>query len=324
LGQLEEQCILLKKNDIFRHKLIFFDKIKWELEVGVKNMNLSVIILNYNTKDLTLSCIDSIYKEHKQEIDEKEVEIVLVDNASTDNSVASFKKLGSKIKLIESAENLGFAKGCNLGAGMSSGEYLLFLNSDTEVKDKGFLKMAEYLKGNPKVGILGGKLRNIDGSIQKSCGKFYNLFNLALMLLGFERLGFLRFSPKTSRKVDWVSGASLMVKKDIFKQIGKFENELFMYMEDQELCFRAKLRGLETHFYKEVEVVHKERGSSNKTFAIVNIYKGIKFFYKKHKPKWQYPIAVFMLKAKALILVVLAKIINNKYLKSTYREALRV
>jgi GT2 family glycosyltransferase len=286
-------------------------------------MDLSIIILNYNTRDLTHACLESLFKEYKEELLNNQVEIVVVDNNSSDNSLSSLRKLSSRIKLVESAENLGFSNGCNLGASLSEGEYLLFLNSDTEVKDKGFLKMVEFLKGDRTIGILGGKLRNIDESVQKSCGKFYNLFNLKLMLLGIERFGYLRFSPSKTKKVDWVSGASLMIKKDVFDQVGKFEKDLFMYMEDQELCYKAKLRGFSTYFYKDVEVVHKERGSSNKTFAIVNIYKGIKFFYKKHKPMWQYLVAVFMLKLKALSLVVLGKIFNNKYLTSTYSQALR-
>lgn len=287
-------------------------------------MKLSIIILNYNTKDLTLSCINSLIKKYKREIEKERLEIIIVDNNSTDDSVLAFKKLVPKIKLIESAENLGFSKGCNLGAEAATKEIILFLNSDTEVKDNHLFKMAEFLKGNENIGILGGKLKNIDGSIQPSCGKFYNLFNLALVLLGLERTNFLRFSPKETRAVDWVSGASLMIKADVFKDIGKFEKEIFMYMEDQELCYRAKLRGFATYFYKDIEIIHKERGSSNKTFAIVNIFKGIKLFYKKHKPKWQYLVVLFLLKTKAFILVVLGEIVNNKYIKDTYKQALKV
>lgn len=287
-------------------------------------MKLSIIILNYNTKDLTLSCIKSLIKKYKREIEKETLEIIVVDNNSNDDSIIALKKLVPKIKLIESAENLGFSKGCNLGAEAATKDCLLFLNSDTEVKDNNLFKMVEFLKGNKKIGILGGRLKNIDGSTQPSCGKFYNLFNLILVLLGFERAKFLRFSPKVSKKVDWVSGASLMIKTDIFKDIGKFEKEIFMYMEDQELCYKAKLRGFLTYFYKDIEIIHKERGSSNKTFAIINIYKGIKLFYKKHKPKWQYLVALFLLKTKAFILVVLGEIVNNKYIKDTYKQALKV
>lgn len=286
-------------------------------------MLLSIIVLNYNTKELTAACIKSILKEYKEELEDKEIEIILVDNNSTDDSISYLKKFLPQVKLIESADNLGFSNGCNLGSERASGECLLFLNSDTEVKDKGFLKMVEYLKGNEKIAILGGRLKNTDNSIQKSCGRFYNLFNLYLVLLGFERFSFLRYAPKNTKKVDWVSGASLMIRSDVFKDIGKFDRDIFMYMEDQELCFRAKLRGFKTYFYKDVEVVHNERGSSNRAFAIVNIYKGIKSFYKNYKPRWQYLIAVLMLKKKALVLVLLGKIFNNKYLSRTYREALK-
>lgn len=285
---------------------------------------LSIVILNYNTKDLTLACINSILKQYKEEISLKKIEIILVDNNSTDESVSLFEKIGTKIRLIKSTENLGFSKGCNLGASKASGDYLMFLNSDTEIKDRGFLKMIEFMKGNRNIGILGAKLKFPNGSAQESAGKFYTLFNLLLMLLGLERFGFLRFSPQNNKRVDWVSGASLMIKKDLFNELGMFEKEIFMYMEDQELCFRAKLRGFDTYFYKDVEIIHKERGSSNKTFAILNIYKGIKFFYKKYKPRWQYLIALFFLKTKALILVVLGKIVNNKYLENTYVNALKI
>ena len=184
--------------------------------------------------------------------------------------------------------------------------------------------MVDYLKTNKKVGILGGALRNEDGTIQPSCGKFYNLFYLFLMLIGLERLGFVRESPQKIKKVDWVSGASLMIRKNVFEKIGGFEKELFMYMEDMELCFKAKKKGFLTYFYSEITLYHKERGSSNRTFAVVNIYKSILIFYRKHKSKLEYGIAKYMLKLKAVLLVVLGRILNNKYLQETYSESLKV
>ena len=101
-------------------------------------MELSIIILSYNTKDLTINCLNSIVEQYKQELDKDRFEIIVVDNASSDDSLAAILRLKSKIsnlKLIESKENLGFSKGCNLGAENAKGEYLLFLNSDTEIKD---------------------------------------------------------------------------------------------------------------------------------------------------------------------------------------------
>jgi GT2 family glycosyltransferase len=293
-------------------------------------MDLSIIILNYNTKDLIINCINSIVDQYKQELDKGIFEIILVDNASSDNSVAAISNFKFQIlnkdslKLIESKENLGFSKGCNLGAANAKGDYLLFLNSDTEVKDQGFIKMVDYFKKNKKLGILGGALKNEDGSIQPSAGKFYNLFNLILMLLGFERLGFLRESPKTIQAVDWVSGASLMIRRKVFKIIGGFEKELFMYGEDLEICYRAKKNGFTTNFYPEIMLFHKERGSSNRGFAIFNIYKSILFFYKKYKPGWQYKFAGFILHAKSSILNNVGLLTGNKYLIVTYGKTLEL
>lgn len=286
-------------------------------------MELSIIILNYNTKDLTLDCINSIVDQYKKELTDNKFEIILVDNNSEDQSIEDFKKLKVLgLTIIESKENLGFAKGCNLGAKNSAGEYLLFLNSDTQIKDQGFLKMVNYLNDNKNIGILGGKLKNEDGTSQPSGGKFYNLFNLFLMLYGFNK--FLRESPNEIKKIDWVSGASLMIKRALFEKLGGFDKDIFMYLEDMELCFKAKTKGFSTYFYPNIMLFHKERGSGDKTFAIVNIYKGILIFYKKHKPKWQYYVARFMLKIKSILLVSLGKIMNNKYLKETYSEALKI
>ena len=290
-------------------------------------MELSIIILKYKTKDLTTDCINSITEQYKKELDENKFEIVVVDNNSEDGSfetISNLKAAISNLKVIESKENLGFGKGCNLGAKHANGEYLLFLNSDTLIKDQGFVKMVDYLKKNENIGILGGKLKNVDGTSQPSVGKFYNLFNLFFMLLGLQRLGFLRESPNSIKKVDWVSGACMMVKKKVFEKTGGFEKELFMYWEDVEFCFKVRKKGFATYFYPEITLFHKELGSSNRTFAIINIYRGILFFYKKHKPKWQYYIVRFMLKTKSILLVSLGKIINNKYLQDTYSQALKI
>ena len=290
-------------------------------------MKLSIIILSYNTKDLTLDCINAISQEYEKELQSGLFEIVLVDNASTDGSVETVKNLKlktSSLKIIENKENVGFSKGNNIGVKKALGNYILFLNSDTEIKDKGFIRMLEFLENNKNVGIVGGRLKNPDNSIQKSAGKFYYLFNVTLMLLGGERLGFLRSSPPKVSKTDWVSGACMMVRKDFFENLGGFEEKLFMYMEDMEFCFRAKKKGYLTYFYPNVELLHKERGSSNRTFAIIHIYEGILFFYKKYMPSWQYNLVKRMLRSKALVLVNLGKIMNNKYLEETYSKALEL
>jgi len=281
-------------------------------------IKLSIVILSYNTKDLTLACLKAIASQYEKELVEKELEIIVVDNASVDGSPSAI----SNFQLIRSKENLGFGGGCNLGAKSAKGKYLLFLNSDTEILDKGFLGMTKFLDDNLKVAILGGKLENIDGSIQKSCGKFYSLFNLLIMLLGLERFGFLRSSPSEIQKVDWVSGACLMVRRDDFERLSGFDEKMFMYVEDMEICFRAKKIGLLTYFYPNISLKHKSLGSSNRTFAIINIYKGILHFYAKHKTYLEYLIAKSLLTLKAIILVIVGFLTFNSELRDRYRKAI--
>ena len=288
-------------------------------------MDLSIIILNYNTKDLTLNCINSIVSQYEDKLNNGRFEIILVDNNSRDDSVTAFKKLKlANFSLIESKENTGFSRGCNLGARHAKGKFLLFLNSDTQIKDQGFLKMIQYFDDKKDLGILGAKLKNEDGTNQLSAGKFLNLFYLFLMLTSdhFLYKRFTRVSPNVIKKVDWVSGAALMIKRNTFKLLGGFEKGIFMYMEDMELCYRARLKGLDTYFFPEIMLFHEEGRSSGRTFAIINIYKGVSIFYKKHKSNFEYKLAIAMLKTKALLLVVLGKILNNKYLLKTYIEAL--
>lgn len=190
-------------------------------------VKLSIVILSFNTADLTIECLKSINNQYKKQLETGEFEIVAVDNGSHDDSVKKIKDLGAdvqSIRLVESKENLGFSKGCNLGAAKSRGEYILFLNSDTEVLDTGFLKMVEFLDRNEHASFLGGRLLNIDGSYQSSAGKFYTLFNFFLMLFGGERFGFLRQSPNKISKVDWISGACFMARKSVFEKLKDLTN----------------------------------------------------------------------------------------------------
>ena len=291
-------------------------------------MNLSIIILNYKTKYLTISCLESIVKLYKQELIRSVLEIIIVDNGSKDDSLESIKNYLSSIKFeniktIGNKENVGFAKGCNIGSKEAKGKYILFLNSDTETKDRGFLKMVEYLENNERIGILGGKLSNIDGSAQPSAGKFYTLFNLFLMLIGAEVFLGIRKSPNKTSKVEWVSGGCMMIKKSLFEKLSGFDEKFFMYIEDMELCYRAKKLGYTTYFYQDVKVLHKELGSGNRFFAIINIYKGILHFYAKHKNYIQYVMAKTLLRAKAKIATIIGLLTGNSALVKMYSSAIK-
>lgn len=290
-------------------------------------MNLSIVILSYNTPELMKDCVNSLENFYKKEFAEKKIEVIIVDNKSEKENfekIEKFAKSKSFIKFIANSENVGFGKGCNLGASKALAPYVLFLNSDTEVLDGNLLEMSEFLDKNHDIGILGGKILNFNGVPQVSAGKFYNLFNFFMMILGGERFGLLRKSPEKTEKADWVSGAFMMVNKKMFDLIGGFDKNIFMYMEDMELSFRARKKGILTYFYSGTKIKHKEYGSSNRGFAIINIYKGILYFYKKYKSGSEYSIVKICLFTKAMLIYLLGKLSNNSYYVKTYGEALKL
>ena len=283
-------------------------------------LKLSIIILSFNTKSLTTACVNSIIKNYKNELAGKEIEIIVADNASLDGTMQALEKF-DQIRVIKNKENYGFSKGNNLGSKDARGDYILFLNSDVEAKDNGFLKMIDFMDENPNVGILGAKLSNADMSSQQSCGNFYTFLNLIFTLFGADSI--MRKSPSKIKKVDWVSGGSFMIRKSLFNKLKGFDESFFMYIEDMELCFRAKKIGFLTYFYPNVKLIHKELGSSSRGFAILNIYKGIIYFYKKHN-KFLYPLVKVMLLIKAIVAILIGILTNNNYLKNTYSSALKI
>lgn len=290
-------------------------------------MVLSIVTLNYKKKELTISCMESLYAQFQQEFLQDKIELLIVDNDSQDDSVDVLNqhittKNYKNMQVIANDINSGFGAGCNKGAAAALGEYMLFLNNDTVAKDKGIFEMAHYLATHPEAGILGGQLRNENGTLQPSTGKFYTLGNAFLLLIGGQRLGLLDKSPKQIKKVDWVKGGLMMIRKEVFKRLGGFDEKIFMYIEDIELCYRASISGYGVYFYPNVTVLHKEHGSASKTFAIVNIYKNLLYFYQKHRSHTEYLVLKGMLVTKAKLLIVVGKLTKNVYLIDTYTKAL--
>ncbi len=288
-------------------------------------MELSIISINHKKPHQAVNCMASLWKYYQTEFREGKFEYIIVDNFSQDNSLEILRKEVKKYKnffVIANDSDAGFGAGNNLGVKHAKGEYLLFLNDDTTVEDRGIVKMLNYLKSHPEIGVLGGRIFNLDGSIQPSTGKFYSLFTFTLFLLGLQRFGLVDKSPQTIKEVDWIKGALFMIKKDLFEKVGKFDEKIWMYTEDMELCYRIKKLGLRCVFFPDISIKHKHQGSTNRSFAIVNIYKNLPYFYKKHKSRFEYEYVKFLLRTKAIILILLGKILKNKYLIATYTNAL--
>lgn len=290
-------------------------------------VELSIIILSYNTANLTISCIQSLVNHYKKELDSGLFEVFIFDNNSTDNSfeeISKYTRSHKNIHVFKNEKNYGFGKGNNIAVTKAKAKTVLFLNSDIELKGTGIVQMKDFLNSQNTIAVLGGKLMKQNGQIEKSAGRFFNLINTILMLIFGDRLSFIRYNPTGIKKVDWVSGGLMMVKKEIFEKIQGFDEHLFMYIEDMEFCYRIKKIGYTTYYYPNITAIHVGQGSSNRTFAIVNIYKGIEYFYKKHSNQLQYIVVVFLLKLKAILLLFIGYLTNNEYLKKTYSQALTV
>lgn len=289
---------------------------------------LSIIIISYNTKDITLSCLTSIYKSFEH-IKSPTFEIIVIDNHSTDGSIESlknFQKNHSNFKLIENKENVGFGKANNQGVAQSQGEYLLFLNSDTVILDNAIETLFNFYNANPHIHFLGPKLLEKDGKTsQPSAAPFYTLPVIFAFLLMFgDRLGITRWSPDYTQEVDWVSGACILTKKEYFLDVGRFDESIFMYMDEVDLLYRAKKKNYRVFFYPGAQIIHIGSASSEKTYPILQAYKGFIFFYKKHYPSWQLYVLKYILLVKAGIGLSIGKLIHNSYLIKTYGEALKI
>ncbi len=290
-----------------------------------RKIKLSIIILSWNTKELLWQCLTSL----RQSLEGKsQNEIIVVDNASTDQSVQMVRQSFPKVKLILNQENLGFAKGNNQGIKVSRGEYIMLLNSDTVVKKGAIEKLVDFLDEHPDIAIVGPKLLNPDRSPQANCGRFPDLPVAVVMLFGEHWGGsdFVRCSPPVSGPVDWLMGAAFMARKEVFKKIGGLDEKLFMYMEEVEWFYRARKAGFQAYFLDQAEIVHLGRGSAKqgKKEPILNIYRGLLHYYKKHKKGGELLALRVMLKLKALLALIIGHLKNDNYLKETYGEAFKI
>ncbi|HUW24325.1 MAG TPA: glycosyltransferase family 2 protein [Patescibacteria group bacterium] len=284
-------------------------------------VKLSIIILSWNTRELLNQCLKSLELG-------PEVEVIVVDNGSTDGSAQAVKKEFPGVKLIINKENLGFSKGNNEGIKRAQGDYIMLLNSDTLIKKGAIEKLINFLDEHSEIGIVGPKLLNQDGSPQSNCGRFPNLL-VALVMLFAEHWGadnFVRCSPAKSGLADWLMGAAFMARKEVFEKIGGLDEQLFMYMEEVEWFYRSRKAGFLTYFFKEAEIIHLGRGSAKhgKKDPIINIYRGLLYFYRKHKNFPELFILRLMLKTKAFLALIIGHLKNDNYLKETYGEALKI
>lgn len=291
-----------------------------EGRLGSDNMPISILVLTYNSASYITKLLDSIFDLLGEDIKKGEVEVIIFDNASTDKTASLVKGYSDKISFHVSDQNLGYAKGINEASKHSKGDLLIVVNPDATLLEFSKEKIVEEFENDKKLAIAGLNIENFNNEKEKNAGKFFNRFTFLLFALGFEGLIGLRFSPDRKRSVDFVSGGFVAIRSEFFKKAGGYDEDYFMYVEDMDICLRAKKMGYEVKFLPYATIVHKGQGSSNKEFAIVNIYKGLLTFYSKHKPKELGYIRSLLL-VKAKLIIFLAAVLEKKSLSETYKKA---
>ncbi|MBI5621237.1 glycosyltransferase family 2 protein [Candidatus Gottesmanbacteria bacterium] len=286
-------------------------------------MDLSIIIPSFNTSALLERCLTSVFMSLKES--KMSFEVIVEDNASTDSSVQIVKKKYPQVHLVRNSSNIGYGKANNHGIHIAKGAYILLLNSDIVVQYDAIEALYRFIKDKEKV-FAGGKLLNEDGSAQSSCGPFFTLPRVFLMLFGRgDYWGATRYSPRHTRVVDWVSGACLIGKASSFSAVGLFDEHIFMYMEEIDLLYRAAKHGYRTYVVPQASFVHTGAGSSgSRRTPVVNIFRGLVYFYTKHRSLGEQWVVNMMLRVKALAAIILGRMIGKPMLVQTYEEALRV
>ncbi|MBD2177245.1 glycosyltransferase family 2 protein [Pseudanabaena sp. FACHB-1998] len=254
---------------------------------------LSIILVNYNGSKFLYSCLSSIEKF----LNSYNCEVIIIDNFSTDNSNQIVKDNFPSFKLICSKTNLGFGKANNLAVRESKGDYLLFLNTDTVLNENTPQTLLEYLQSNPNIGTISPKITFEDGRYQLSCGNLPSLTRECLDKIKYSldnhyHSVLSKFYDRQYSKVQevgWVTGACLMMRRDVFEQIGGFDENFFMYFEDKDLCKRVKELGYKVVYYPHTTIIHLLGGSSHGIKKSVNTYyrNSQLYYYQKHLGKVQ-------------------------------------
>lgn len=251
-------------------------------------MDLSIIIVNWNTRDFLAQCLQSL-EESAEKQGSLGVETFVVDNASTDGSSQMVREYFSQVCLIENARNVGFALANNQAIRQSQGRYVLLLNSDTEVHPGALEKMVQFMNTHPQSAGCGPLLLNGDGSLQASCHPMLTPGREFWRLMFLDRLWHratymqTQWDRKTARQVEVIKGACFMLRRAALDQVGLLDEQYFMYTEEMDLCYRLIQAGWSLWWVPQAEVVHYGEASSRQMAEemYIQLYRSKVQFHRK-------------------------------------------
>ena len=282
---------------------------------------ISVIIVSYNVREVLDACLQSV--RHAAARFNGAVEVIVFDNDSHDGTVSLLRPRWPETIWIPSDRNLGFGSGCNRGAAVATQPLLLFLNPDTLVREDTFQVMWDFFRSHEDTGVAGCKIVNRDGTLQLACKRSFPSPRVAafkIIGLGslfpksrvFGRYNLTYLDENETHEVDAVSGSFLCIRTGLFRELGGFDEDFFMYGEDLDLCFRAKLKGRRNYYHPAAQVIHfKGESAKSRPFgSFLNFHEAMVIFSKKHLELRALPL--ILLNAGIAILAV-ARFISSKF-----------
>ncbi len=320
---------------------------------------LSIIVVSYNTKDITLQTLESAVADLKQAKLLDKTMFFVVDNNSQDDSVEAVKNYFNKTKLnhevIANKDNKGFGGANNQAIAKSQGKYVILLNSDTITQPGAFKTLVETFENNPideasahlssssgiktdRLGIIAPMLLNTDKTIQAQGGNFPTLLSLTAHMLFLDDLPLIgKLLPSTQHTgknrrmgkdakeltaVDWLGGTAMMIRREVIDEIGDLDSAIFMYGEDIEYCMRAKRHHWDIAIQPQAKIVHLANASAGSENALRGEIKGYIYLWSKFKPFWQLPLVKLILWLGVLLRMVLFTVVGNWRKAGIYRRIL--
>lgn len=273
-------------------------------------MDVSIIIVNYNTRDLTCQCIDSVIKKTEG----VNYEIIVVDNASSDDSVATIEKKYPEVVLLPKAENMGFGRANNAGAEVATGRYFFMLNSDTILVENVIKSFFDFMESNCQYSACGCNLINADGVMVPAHGNFpsllfemtnYNHINKLFRSYFRNKIAISQTSLEGNiEDTDYISGADIFIRAEDFRKVGGFDKSIFMYFEETDLFTRMKKAGMKSCILPQFTIIHLVGGTKTSNFQRIAMYeKGRIYYYRKNYSRFY----AFMVKIVKMIMMVFSK-----------------
>ncbi len=266
-------------------------------------IDLSIVIVSWNVRKLLEDCLNSLYKSKQNII----FEVIVVDNASQDGSAEMVRDKFPQVKLITNQINQGFARACNQGARISQGDFLLFLNDDTEIFDFTLDRCLDFYKTHQDLGVLGCSIKNKDLTQQPSVRRFPKLFDQTVILLKLhnffpkliKKYLCFDFDYRNTQEVEQVMGAFFLTKKNVFNKLQGFDENYFIWYEEVDYCFRVKnVLGLKIVYFADAEIIHFGGASFKQLRAWPEqklLNRSLRYFFYKNRPYYQYYIILLLL-----------------------------